>query len=251
MAIPVSRRHGYSRKRSTKEPRPSIVVLVEGEVTEVEYLSALRDALGIPRTLVSISSAAHSDADGLVGEAKDLLRPNKKRASSSQIGAPDEVWVVSDTEYEHENGSPENIARAINRAGNNVYLVLDSPSIEYWFLLHFWYTTRCYENAKSVIEDLRNYWPEYSKQEHSLDWATLIDNTDVALRHARRVRNHRENTDSKQPIADADILVERLRSLGKDGLARADADHQQNEKQPSPRPTCEDLYSRRHLREGR
>jgi hypothetical protein len=68
MAIRVSRRHGYNRKHSTKDPRPSIVVLVEGAVTEVEYLSTLRDALGIPRSLVSNSSAIHSDADGLVGK---------------------------------------------------------------------------------------------------------------------------------------------------------------------------------------
>lgn len=74
MAIRAGRRHGYDRKRSTKDPRPSIVVLVEGAVTEVESLSALRDALGIPRSLVSISSAVHSDADGLVCEARGRER---------------------------------------------------------------------------------------------------------------------------------------------------------------------------------
>lgn len=252
MAIRMSRRHEYNRKRSTKDPRPSIVVLVEGAVTEVEYLSALRDALGIPRSLVSISSAVHSDADGLVGEARNLLRPNRRGAASSQSDAPDEVWVVADTEYEHENGSPENIARAINRAGDQVYLVLDSPSIEYWFLLHFCYTTRCYENARAVIGDLRAYLPRYSKQERTQDWTTLIDRTDVALHHASQVRKHRESTDSEQPITDADILVERLKGLGKkEALPLPVTERAQGEKRHETRPTSEDLYSRRHLREGR
>ena len=250
MAIRVSRRHGYNRKRSTKNPRPSIVLLVEGAVTEVEYLSALRDALGIPRSLVSIASAVHSDADGLVCEARTLLRPNKRGAASSQSDAPDEVWVVADTEYEHENGSPENIARAINRAGDQVLLVLDSPSIEYWFLLHFCYTTRCYENAKAVIEDLRAYLPKYSKQERTQDWSALIVRTDIALHHASQVRKHRESTNSEQPIADADILVERLRRLGKNEALPRPAQHKQNEKQREPRPTREDLYSRKRLREN-
>lgn len=252
MAIRVSRRHGYNRKRSTKNPRPSIVVLVEGAVTEVEYLSALRDALGIPRSLVSISSADHSDADGLVCEARNLLHPNKRGAVSNQSGAPDEVWVVADTEYEHANGSPENIARAINRAGDQVYLVLDSPSIEYWFLLHFCYTTRCYENARAVIGDLRAYLPRYSKQERTQDWSALIVRTDVALHHASQVRKHRESTNSEQPIADADILVERLRHLGKNEvLPLPAAERRQGNKRHEPRPTSEDLYSRRYLSEGR
>lgn len=243
----LSRRHGYDRKRPTKDPRPSIVVLVEGAVTEVEYLSALRDALGIPRTLMVISSATHSDADGLVKEARDLLRPIRGGRRANENGAPDEVWVVSDTESEHGNGSPDNIAHAINRAGDHVYLVLDSPSIEYWFLLHFKYTTRCYESAKAVIDELHMSLPGYSKQERSQDWADLIDKTNVALRNASQVRKHRESAALRRPIADADVLVARMMELGKNELPRADDDPQGGGGKRIPRPTCEDLYSRKQL----
>jgi hypothetical protein len=247
MAIRLGRRHRYDRKRPTKDPRPSIVVLVEGAVTEVEYLSALRDTLGIPRTLMAISSAIHSDADGLVKEARELLRPARGGRRASENGVPDEVWVVSDTESEHGNGSPENIAHAINRAGDHVYLVLDSPSIEYWFLLHFKYTTRCYESAKVVIDELQKDLPDYSKQEHSQDWAYLIGRTNIALRNASQVRKHRESADLRQPIADADILVARMMGLGKNELPSTGDDSQGSERNRIPLPTREDLYSRKHL----
>lgn len=249
----MSRRHGYGRKAASREPRPKIVVLVEGEVTETEYLAALRDTLGIPRTLISIRKAQHSDADGIVGEAREI-----KRSRKNQDGGVDEVWVVSDTESEHENGSPENIARAINRTGDNVHLVLDSPGIEYWFLLHYCYTTKCYTNVDEVIGELHQCWPEYSKQKSSLDWSSLIEQTRIAMKNAAHVRMHREGSGSRLPIADADILVAKLVAMGKNDLPYGNAETGQatlnrggkdgpgNRKKPRPL-TYRDLYSWKYL----
>ena len=126
--------HSYSRRRPSRTPRPSIVILVEGKVTEPEYLDALRKALGIPKGLVEIEKSRCTDANGIVGEARELLAKSSKKREEENF---DEIWVVADAESEHENGSSENISHAINQAGDDVHLVLDSPSIEYWFLLHF------------------------------------------------------------------------------------------------------------------
>jgi hypothetical protein len=49
--------HSYSRRRPSRTPRPSIGILVEGKVTEPEYLDALRKALGIPKGLVEIEKS--------------------------------------------------------------------------------------------------------------------------------------------------------------------------------------------------
>ena len=61
-------------------------------------------------------------------QEKLLAKSSKKRGGESF----DEIWVVADAESEHENRSSENISHAINQAGDDVHLVLDSPSIEYW-----------------------------------------------------------------------------------------------------------------------
>ena len=109
--------HSYSRRRPSRTPRPSIVILVEGKVTEPEYLDALKEALKVPKGLVEIEKSRCTDANGIVGEARELLAKSSKKREEENF---DEIWVVADAESEHENGSSENISHAINQAGDRV-----------------------------------------------------------------------------------------------------------------------------------
>lgn len=238
--------HSYSRRRPSRTPRPSIVILVEGEVTEVEYLNALREACGISRDLIDIHKAKCSDADGIVAEAKELLA---KSGGGREPKAFDEIWVVADAESEHSNGSPENISHAINHAGDSIHLVLDSPSIEYWFLLHFIPTTRDFPSAADVIAKLKQYWHEYSKQSKTLDWNALLRKTEAAMKNAASVRKTRRESRADRPLADMDVLAAKLKSMGKGSIPRA------KDETDRPRPayeslTYKDLYSWEKLHHG-
>lgn len=52
---------------------------------------------------------------------------------------------------------------------NPSVLLCDSlPSIEYWFLLHYRNTNRYYGTSQAVIEDLKNFIPQYDKAEKFL-----------------------------------------------------------------------------------
>lgn len=46
---------------------------------------------------------------------------------------------------------------------NKIELIISNPSFEIWFLLHFIYTTKYYDN-KSLIDDLKAYVPNYKKK---------------------------------------------------------------------------------------
>lgn len=232
----MSEKRSYSRNAPKRSPRPSIVILVEGEVTEPEYLKALMGALRVPGDLVDIRKAEHSEAEGIVVEAKELLRKSKRKRSASDV---DEVWVVADTESEHGNGSPENVLRAINRSGDDVSLVLDSPGIEYWFLLHFVSTTRSFPSVADVIAQLQTHWPEYSKRKGTLDWEFLVKKTPDAMKSAEQVRKYREDSQSERPIADLDVLVAKLNGMGRFDVFGLSA----TEKKPVNLPTREDLFS--------
>ncbi|MDD5799321.1 MAG: RloB family protein [Coriobacteriales bacterium] len=232
----MSNKRSYSRNAPKKSPRPSIVILVEGEVTEPECLKALMGALRVPSDLVDIRKAEHSDADGIVGEAKELLLTSKRKKSTPKI---DEIWVIADTESEHSNGSPENVLHAINRSGDDVRLVLDSPGIEYWFLLHFVNTTRNFPSVADVIAQLQNHWPEYSKRKDTLNWGLLVKKTPNAMKNAEQVRKYREDSQSNRPIADLDVLVAKLNGMGKFDVF----DLSTKEKNPVHLPTREDLFS--------
>ena len=52
---------------------------------------------------------------------------------------------------------------------NPSVLLCDSlPSIEYWFLLHYRNTNRYYGTSQAVIEDLKDFIPQYDKSEKFL-----------------------------------------------------------------------------------
>lgn len=238
--------HSYSRRRPSRTPRPSIVILVEGKVTEPEYLNAFKEALRIPNGLVEIEKSRCTDANGIVGEARELLAKSRKKRGGENF---DEIWVVADAESEHENGSSENISHAINQAGDDVHLVLDSPSIEYWFLLHFVRTTRDFPTATDVIAELRRHWPGYSKQSRKLDWSALIEKTEPAMQNAAYVRRMRRSSRASRPLADMDVLAAKLGSMGKQSIPRAEAKVTTRHSAFEP-PTCKDLYSQERLHQN-
>ncbi len=215
-------------------------------MTEPEYLDALRKALGIPKGLVEVEKSRCTDANGIVGEARELLDKSSKKREGENF---DEIWVVADAESEHENGSSENISHAINQAGDDVHLVLDSPSIEYWFLLHFVRTTRDFPTAADVIAELRRHWPGYSKQSRELDWSALIAKTEPAMQNAAYVRRMRRGSRASRPLADMDVLTAKLGSMGKQSITRAEAKVTTRHSAFEP-PTCKDLYSWERLHQN-
>lgn len=100
--------------------------------------------------------------------------------------------------------------------------MLDSPSIEYWFLLHFVRTTRDFPTATDVIAELRRHWPGYSKQSRKLDWFALIEKTEPAMQNAAYVRRMRRGSRVSRPLADMDVLAAKLGSMSKQSIPHAE-----------------------------
>ncbi|HET9153580.1 MAG TPA: RloB family protein [Solirubrobacterales bacterium] len=110
--------------------RRSLLVFVEGAVTEEEYLNHIRrahretvtvqfgDPRGTPMALVKAAVAAKKESD----------RDSKRRRGR----AYDEVWCVFDVD-EHPF-----LEDAISLASDHgVNLAISSPCVELWFILHF------------------------------------------------------------------------------------------------------------------
>lgn len=59
----------------------------------------------------------------------------------------------------------ENLKRKYNK--NPAVIICETmPSIEFWFLLHYQYTTKAFQNAKEVEDALKKHIPEYSKNQN-------------------------------------------------------------------------------------
>jgi hypothetical protein len=53
--------------------------------------------------------------------------------------------------------------------GVPVYLIVSAPSFEMWYLCHFAYSTRQYQNSEELMKELSRYIPEYEKSKDVYD----------------------------------------------------------------------------------
>jgi hypothetical protein len=58
----------------------------------------------------------------------------------------------------------------------NVVICDSMPSIEFWFLIHYLNTNKHFNTSDDVIEALRKYIPDFSKQEKFLSQAKWVAN---------------------------------------------------------------------------
>lgn len=98
--------------------------------------------------------------------------------------------------------------------------ITSAPCFEIWLLLHFCYTTKAYTSsgnksaADNLISDLSKHLVSYAK--HTTDWFDdLIDNLNTALKNARQLQKHNNDTRSNNPATNIHELIEQLTNLKK------------------------------------
>jgi hypothetical protein len=185
----------YKRNVGIREPANRVLVVTEGTETEPRYFGALLQKLELSTRRIVVKPGSGSDPISVVDTA---IR--EKKIAIKQGSPFDSIWVVFDTERERIHLSD---ARTKARA-HGFNLAISAPCFEYWFLLHFCYTTSyltCYDDVK---RELGRYLP-YNKG--SFNASLLLENTSKAVDNARKVRADAERTDAQYPRTDVDQLV--------------------------------------------
>jgi len=142
--------------RARKERRFKLKYAVLGEgITEQWYLSHLKKYKGY---IYNIRPSLFADvsiekAEGIIDE---LLS-----------GGCDQITFLTDYDSIVNQGKKDVFDKIVDKYKDiEEVLICDSmPSIEYWFLLHFKYTTKEYLNCEQVIKDLKTRISDYSKKE--------------------------------------------------------------------------------------
>jgi len=126
------------------------LIVCEGE-TEKLYFNFLKSKLDDKyrrQVIIRIKSAGGGDALAVVKRAvffKNELDVKK-------------VWVVFD------NDNSNKIEEAFKLADENkLNIVYTNKCFEFWFLLHFKFTTKGFNSCKQVISDLKIKIPDYDK----------------------------------------------------------------------------------------
>jgi hypothetical protein len=133
MANARNRNRQQGRRSAFRDPKPTILVVSEGDVTEPEYIRGLQRACrnsrvtievakehGVPMTLVRIAKQYKEEADARAAREKD------------ENLAYDSVWCMFDRDDHPAIGEAKEMAR-----DNSIRLAISNPCIELWLFLHF------------------------------------------------------------------------------------------------------------------
>ena len=171
------RRHG--RRPAFLNPKPTILVVTEGEVTEREYILAFKDAYRNPRVTVEVAEE-HGVPKTLVRIAKHYKEEADAKASREEDEnlAFDSVWCVFDIDDHPAVGETKMMAR-----DNGIHLAISNPCIELWLLLHFGENPGMQDRA-TMERKLKKFVPKYDKH---VDYGMYATGYSHAVARARKM----------------------------------------------------------------
>ncbi len=146
----------------------TFLVVVEGRVTERLYVQGVCGCLSLGAVHVRVVRPTRHDPVGLVEAAiQERAGPQRRRdAGRAGVREPeryDHVWVVFDIDA---SGQADRGKRALDLArAENIHAAFSAPSIEFWLLLHFCYTTRVLLDSAAAERALGEAWGQrYDKR---------------------------------------------------------------------------------------
>ena len=167
------------RRSPFRDPKPTILVVSEGEVTEPEYLRGLQRACRNPRVTIKLAEE-HGVPMALVRAAKKYKEEARGRANQEEDDnlAYDSVWCIFDVDDHPAVGEASEMAR-----DNRIRLAISNPCIELWLLLHFSENPGM-QHRDTISRILKNHVPDYDKH---VDYATYSAGYSQAVTRARKM----------------------------------------------------------------
>ena len=173
------------RKNNRRSVRKRILILAEGS-TEIIYFRAIKKNFQL-RNKLSAARIAPFDSEKNTGKELVDVAKDLKKEGLSEKNPYEHIWIVIDKDGYTKH--PETFNKAND---NNIRIAFTAISFEYWFLLHFEYTTKAFNNCDQLCKYLKNHIPNYDKV---IDYyeAHLNDKTNLASERAKNVREYFRN----------------------------------------------------------
>lgn len=196
-----------ARLKASRAGLPSVLIVCEGRETEPNYIDGLRDHLRVNAAAIRIiRGESVTDPVGLVRNAQKRYTRDRDY---------DLVYVVCDGDSNHVAAARNMATRPLrNAAGETtqVQIIASCPSIEFWFLLHFEYSTRHFQNAAEAQAALRAHLPDYRKSDRDIFGKTAAG-LDRACQWAVQLKAELRATGATAPDTDMPSLVAQLRRM--------------------------------------
>ena len=112
----------------------------------------------------------------------------------------DKMYLLIDTDINQNKQEQINEAKDICKQ-NDIELITSTPTFEYWYLLHYGYTSKNYQSSKQVKNEMKLIIPNYSE---SMNIYPIIENkTDIAIANAKKIEKYHEENGQKIDSEDA------------------------------------------------
>lgn len=167
------------RNRNSKKRNSFVVIACEGKTnkTERKYFENFSSR----NCIVRFSNGSSTDPVGIVNDLVNFIDNGIGRVEG------DKYYAVFDTDLN------KNIQNQIEKAKiianeNGVEIITSTPTFEFWYILHFGYTTRTYSSSDDVQGDIKTKIENYSKSMNV--YPILKDKTEEAIDNAKKVEKY-------------------------------------------------------------
>ena len=198
----MSRGQVEKRGQRRRKLKPVILIVTEGSQTEPKYFEHYRTRqtnIDI-RVVGSRTKGGENDYLSLIRKAVEYQSKNQLSASNGDV-----VWVVADGDVNYNIPDPvaskdSTLSRARKIADvKGVHIALSNPCFEFWYLLHFQYTTKFFKDYPAVKAALTAYLPDYGKADDV--YSQLSEHTADAIQNARRIEQHHLRNGCNKPFS--------------------------------------------------
>lgn len=192
------------RNRWNRPRNPLVVIACEGNnKTEETYFKNFNSR----KCIIKFSKGNSTDPVGIV---TDLIK-----FIDTEIGREekDKYYAVFDTDVNKDIQSQIDNAKVLAEK-NGVEIITSTPTFEFWYMLHFGYTTKIYNSSKELIEDIQEKIDGYTKNMNT--YSLLKEKTKDAIINAKKLEKHHLdlgqalNNENCNPYTGAYKIVEEL-----------------------------------------
>lgn len=199
----------YRRGRPVREPYDLVLIVCEGEKTEPEYFTSLKQAYRLSSANIRIN---HGDGSDPVSIVKYALERGHEF---------DRVFCVFDRNgHQNYQQALDKIAGSSLGKRGKLEAITSVPCFEIWILLHFAYSTAPFVKTGNksacdkVVDAIRDHLPTYQKAFAGV-FEHLQPRVNDAVSHGKQLVQYNQDTGSENPATRVHELVKFLRNLKK------------------------------------
>lgn len=182
----VRKSTGYKRKKRdarTRKVKRVLLIAAEGSSknkTEKSYFHNFQN------NLVTVRFVSGDETDPV-----HLATRLKNEAQEMELQEDDFAACIVDADFTVEKNIQLSRAEAILKKVRNTRaeLIVSNPCFEIWYLCHFVYSTRQFNNPREVLDELKKYIVGYEKNQNVYP-RNLQDKTNKAIENAKKMEKH-------------------------------------------------------------